>query len=170
MLLSLQIFSIVVFATITGEGYVNPSLLPDTKCMFNRNDSACGFGVGIGILAFLACVVFIILDAYFPQISNAKERKNIVTVDLVFSGVWTLFWFICFCVLTNQWSHTTEVAGIPVDAARAVVAFSFFSIVTWVSQSFSLSLSLFCLSTVMLLFETASCSWSERSTVNALTR
>ncbi|XP_031669677.1 synaptogyrin-2 isoform X2 [Oncorhynchus kisutch] len=85
------IFSIVVFATITGEGYVNPSLLPDTKCMFNRNDSACGFGV----------------------------------------GVWTLFWFICFCVLANQWSHTTEVAGIPVDAARAVVAFSFFSIVTW---------------------------------------
>lgn len=86
MLLSVQLFSIVVFATITGEGYVNPSHLPDTKCMFNGNDSACGFGVGIGILAFLACVIFIILDAYFPQISNAKERKNIVTGDLVFSG------------------------------------------------------------------------------------
>ncbi|KAM9471699.1 synaptogyrin-2a isoform 1-T1 [Salvelinus alpinus] len=125
------LFSIVVFATITGEGYVNPPQHQDTKCMFNGNDSACGFGVGIGILAFLACVIFIVLDAYFPQISNAKERKNIVTGDLVFSGVWTLFWFICFCVLANQWSHTTDTAAISADAARAVVAFSFFSIVTW---------------------------------------
>ncbi|CAB1350152.1 unnamed protein product [Coregonus sp. 'balchen'] len=97
------LFSIVVFATITGEGYVNPPNKPDAECMFNGNDSACGFGVGIGILAFLACVIFIVLDAYFPQISNAKERKNIVTGDLIFSGVWTLFWFICFCVLANQY-------------------------------------------------------------------
>lgn len=45
--------------------------------------------------------------------------------------MWTFLWFICFCVLANQWSKTTDSnAG---DAARAVVAFSFFSIVTWVS-------------------------------------
>ncbi|XP_010872602.1 synaptogyrin-2a [Esox lucius] len=126
------IFSIVVFATITGEGYINEVKGEETKCIFNKNDSACGFGVGVGILAFLACVIFIILDAYFPQISSAKERKNIVTGDLVFSGVWTFLWFTCFCVLANQWSHTTELLQeIPVDAARAVVAFSFFSIVTW---------------------------------------
>lgn len=58
----------------------------DLECMFNANDGACNFGVGIGILAFLACVIFLILDAYFPQISNAKERKAIVLGDLVFSG------------------------------------------------------------------------------------
>ncbi|XP_071780365.1 synaptogyrin-2a [Centroberyx gerrardi] len=125
------IFAIVVFATITAEGYVNPIDRQDTKCMFNNNDSACSFGVGIGILAFLACVVFIMLDAYFPQISNAKERKYIVCGDLVFSGAWAFLWFICFCFLANQWSNTTNTANIASDAARAVVAFSFFSIITW---------------------------------------
>uniref|UniRef100_UPI0037E83C7D synaptogyrin-2a n=1 Tax=Semicossyphus pulcher TaxID=241346 RepID=UPI0037E83C7D len=124
------LFSIVVFATITAEGYMNEMTKEETKCMFNENDSACSYGVGIGILAFLACVVFLMLDAYFPQISNAKERKYIVTGDLAFSAVWTFLWFICFCVLANQWSKTTNV-NVHSDAARAVVAFSFFSIISW---------------------------------------
>ncbi|XP_051570470.1 synaptogyrin-2a [Myxocyprinus asiaticus] len=125
------LFSIVVFATIVSEGYINESTGQDTKCIFNQSDSACSYGVSIGVLAFLACVIFIILDAYFPQISNANERKYIVLGDLVFSGAWTFLWFVCFCVLANQWSKTVNPAGIPADAARAVVAFSFFSIATW---------------------------------------
>lgn len=125
------LFSIVVFATITAEGYVNLSKEQITKCMFNNNDSACSYGVGIGVLAFLACVIFLILDAYFPQISNAKERKLIVIGDLVFSAAWTFLWFVCFCLLANQWSKTTESTDITGDAARAVVSFSFFSIVSW---------------------------------------
>ena len=83
---SSQLFSIVVFASITAEGYINPVKEEQTKCMFHGNDSACSYGVGVGVLAFLGCVVFLILDAYFPQISNAKERKFIVIADLVFSG------------------------------------------------------------------------------------
>ncbi|XP_059204994.1 synaptogyrin-2a [Centropristis striata] len=130
------LFSIVVFATITAEGYVNPTREENTKCMFNNNDSACSYGVGIGVLAFLACVIFLILDAYFPQISNAKERKLIVMGDLVFSGAWTFLWFICFCVLANQWSKTIDQAAVSGDAARAVVAFSFFSIITWALLSY----------------------------------
>lgn len=81
-----QLFSIVVFATILSEGYMNDEHVDVTKCMFNKNDGACSYGIGIGILAFLACVVFIVLDAYFPQISNANERKYIVLIDLGFSG------------------------------------------------------------------------------------
>ncbi|KAF3846308.1 hypothetical protein F7725_003386 [Dissostichus mawsoni] len=105
------LFSIVVFATITAEGYINQTKEQNAKCIFNANDSACSYGVGIGVLAFMACVLFLIVDAYFPQISNAKERKVIVLGDL---------W--------SQTPNTTEAAG---DAARAIVAFSFFSIITW---------------------------------------
>nr|XP_046272144.1 synaptogyrin-2a [Scatophagus argus] len=129
------IFSIVVFATITAEGYINPTTEAEAKCMYNKNDSACNYGVGIGVLAFLACVVFFILDAYFPRISNAKERKYIVIADLVFSAAWTFLWFVCFCVLANQWSKTTKTDA-PGDAARAVIAFSFFSIITWALLSY----------------------------------
>ncbi|XP_054615203.1 synaptogyrin-2a [Dunckerocampus dactyliophorus] len=124
------LFAIVVFATITAEGYVNTSQQPEARCMFNHKDSACSYGVGIGILAFLACVAFLVLDAHFPQISNAKERRYIVIADLGFSATWTFLWFICFCVLANQWSLTTDLA-VPADAARAVVAFSFFSFLSW---------------------------------------
>lgn len=130
------IFSIVVFATITAEGYVNQKTAAETKCIFNENDSACNYAVGIGVLAFLACVIFLVLDAYFPQISNAKERKFIVLGDLVFSGAWTFLWFICFCVLANQWSKTKKEFESSGDAARAVVAFSFFSIATWAILTF----------------------------------
>ncbi|XP_016325422.1 synaptogyrin-2-like [Sinocyclocheilus anshuiensis] len=124
------LFAIVVFATIVSEGYMNEQHEDITKCMFNQNESACSYGIGVGILAFLACVVFIVLDAYFPQISNANERKYIVLGDLCFSGVWTFLWFVCFCILANQWSHTTQ-SAVLADAARAVVAFSFFSTATW---------------------------------------
>lgn len=125
------VFSIVVFATITAEGYMNIRSKEELTCMFNSNNGACNFGVGIGVLAFLACVIFLVLDAYFPQISNAMERKGIVLGDLVFSSVWTFLWFICFCFLANQWSRTpADFDGVS-DAARAVVAFSFFSIISW---------------------------------------
>ncbi|XP_034396038.1 synaptogyrin-2a [Cyclopterus lumpus] len=125
------VFSIVVFATITAEGYTNPTTTQEINCMFNNNSSACSYGVGIGVLAFLACVVFLILDGYFPQISNAKERKCIVIGDLIFSGAWTFLWFVCFCLLASQWSKTPDAAAVPGDAARAVVSFSFFSVITW---------------------------------------
>ncbi|XP_024128260.1 synaptogyrin-2a [Oryzias melastigma] len=124
------LFSIVVFATITAEGYSNPSTTGDAKCMFNDNDSACSYAVGTGVISFLACCVFLILDAYFPKLSNANERKYIVMADLGFSGVWTILWFICFCYLANQWANTIAVVVAP-DAARAAIAFSFFSTVTW---------------------------------------
>ncbi|KAM7371947.1 hypothetical protein PAMP_009147 [Pampus punctatissimus] len=128
------LFSIVVFATITAEGYINPSSQPKGECVFNSS-SVCSYGVGVGVLAFLACVIFLILDAYFPQISNAKERKYIVIGDLVFSAVWTFLWFICFCVLANQWSKTNN-PSVPADAARAIVAFAFFSIISWALLSY----------------------------------
>ncbi|XP_015227612.1 PREDICTED: synaptogyrin-2-like [Cyprinodon variegatus] len=124
------VFSIVVFASITAEGYINKHMQQETMCMFNNNDSACSYAVGIGVLAFLACVAFLLLDAYFPNISNAKERKFIVMGDLAFSAVWTFLWFICFCVLANQWSKT-DAKVVMADAAKAVIAFSFFSVITW---------------------------------------
>ncbi|KAM9780098.1 synaptogyrin-2a [Neosynchiropus ocellatus] len=125
------IFSIVVFATITAEGYINPNTDKELSCMFNGQDSACSYGVAVGVIAFLACVLFIFLDAYLPQISNAKERKYIVTADLGVSGAWTFLWFVCFCVLTHQWNKTENSSSLPGDAARAVIAFSFFSTFSW---------------------------------------
>lgn len=83
---SLQIFAIVVFACITTEGYINPSHSAEAKCIFNQTDSACQYAVSIGVIAFLACVGFLVLDVYLPFMSNAQERKYAVMADLGFSG------------------------------------------------------------------------------------
>lgn len=54
---------------------------------------------------------------------------------LLFAGFWTFLYFVSFCFLANQWSRTTA-DELPLnqgaDAARAAIAFSFFSIITWV--------------------------------------
>ncbi|KAM6972534.1 synaptogyrin-2b [Aplochiton taeniatus] len=125
------LFSIVVFGCITAEGYVNSLHSSEAKCIFNQNDSACQYASSIGVIAFLACAVFLLLDAYLPLMSNAQDRKYAVMADLGFSGAWTFLWFVCFCLLASQWGRTHDISGIPEDAARATVAFSFFSIATW---------------------------------------
>lgn len=51
---------------------------------------------------------------------------------------WAFFWFVGFCFLANQW-QVSKVQDNPLnegtDAARAAIAFSFFSIFTWVSMA-----------------------------------
>lgn len=76
----------MVFACITTEGYINDSHSVDANCIFNQNNSACHYAIGIGVIAFLACVAFLVLDVYLPFMSNAQERKYAVIADLGFSG------------------------------------------------------------------------------------
>nr|XP_033785381.1 synaptogyrin-1 isoform X3 [Geotrypetes seraphini] len=128
------LFSIVVFGCIVNEGYVNN--LEDSKefCIFNRNQNACNYGVTVGVLAFLSSLLYLALDIHFPQISSVKDRKKAVLSDIAVSAVWSFLWFVGFCFLTNQWQRS-KLEDNPlnegVDAARAAITFSFFSIFTW---------------------------------------
>lgn len=81
----LQIFSMVVFGSIINEGYVNHGS-ERLYCVFNKNNNACNYGTTIGLIAFLACIFFIILDMKFQQISSIKDRKKAVMLDVGFSG------------------------------------------------------------------------------------
>lgn len=96
---SLQIFSMVVFASIINEGYVNMGS-ERLHCVFNKNADACNYGITIGIVAFLACVFFLALDVYFPQISSVKDRKRAVLLEIVFSGKNTQSWIIVILWMT----------------------------------------------------------------------
>lgn len=90
----------MVFASITTEGYINPYHSAEAKCIFNQNDSACNYAIGIGVIAFLACVGFLVLDVYIPFMSNAQERKYAVLADLGFSGELEHYcgYFVCFLI------------------------------------------------------------------------
>ncbi|KAM8786413.1 synaptogyrin-2 isoform 2-T2 [Rhynchonycteris naso] len=81
-----MVFALIVFSCIFGEGYSNTHESKQSYCVFNRNEDACRYGSAIGVLAFLACAFFFVVDVYFPQISNAVDRKYLVIGDLLFSG------------------------------------------------------------------------------------
>ncbi|XP_045691904.1 synaptogyrin-2 isoform X1 [Phyllostomus hastatus] len=126
------VFALIVFSCIFGEGYSNTHESEQKYCVFNRNEDACRYGSAIGVLAFLACAFFFVVDVYFPQISNVTDRKYLVVGDLLFSALWTFLWFVGFCFLTNQWVATkSEDVLVGADSARAAIAFSFFSIFSW---------------------------------------
>lgn len=76
----------MVFGSIVNEGYLNNVQEGDEFCIYNRNPSACSYGVTVGVLAFLTCLLYLALDAYFPQISSVKDRKKAVLSDIGVSG------------------------------------------------------------------------------------
>ncbi|XP_068002611.1 synaptogyrin-3-like [Melanerpes formicivorus] len=150
------IFSIVVFGSIVNEGYVNQDGRgPELLCVFNGNDSACGYGIAVGIIAFFGCIFFLVLDLYFQQISSVRDRRRAVLLDLGFSGFLSFLWFVAFCFLANQWQRTTMSRGARqgADAARAAITFSFFSIIVWVALALK-ALQRYRLGTDMSLFAT----------------
>lgn len=81
-----------MFSCIFGEGYSNTHMSGQMYCVFNHNEDACRYASAIGVLAFLASGFFFVVDIYFPQISNATDRKYLVIGDLLFSGkcLWCL--------------------------------------------------------------------------------
>ncbi|KAJ8386111.1 hypothetical protein AAFF_G00177050 [Aldrovandia affinis] len=134
-----QLFTIVIFGSIANEGYVNRPNEVEEYCIFNRNQNACNYGIGMGTLAFLCCIGFLVLDVYFPQISSVKDRKKAVLADIGVSAFWSFMWFVGFCFLANQWQvakHEDNPLREGGDAARAAITFSFFSIFTWAGQAF----------------------------------
>ena len=98
-----QLFAIVVFGCISDEGYIKPY----GQCVFNKNKDACHYGVGIGVIAFLSCLLFLAIDLKFENISNTNTRKQIVIGDLGFSSVLSFLWFVGFCFLADQWRKTS---------------------------------------------------------------
>lgn len=70
----------MVFGCIIAEGWHGD------KCQMHGDSNACGYGTGIGILAFIICLVFLVIDALFDNISSVQYRKYVVIADLGISG------------------------------------------------------------------------------------
>lgn len=125
------LFAIIVFGCISNKGYL---VDPDgkEKCLYNNDANACNYGVGIGVLAFLGSIGFLVGEYLFEQMSSVKTRKHYVLMDLGFSGLWAFLYFIGFCYLTNAWNKSDDPPnGDGVNSVQAAIAFSFFSIFTW---------------------------------------
>lgn len=56
------------------------------QCLYGGDANACGYGIGIGVIAFLLCIGFLVLEAMFDQISGVQHRKYAVMADIGISG------------------------------------------------------------------------------------
>ena len=76
----LQLFAVVVFGCISSGAWYG------RHCQMHGDTNACGYGTGIGVLAFLICIGFLIVDGLFDNLSNAQHRKYAVLADVALSG------------------------------------------------------------------------------------
>lgn len=129
------LFAIIVFGCISSRGwYTNKK--NESECLFNKDPSACNYGVGISIIAFLASMGFIAGEYFFEQMSSVKTRKHYVLADLGFSGFWSFLYFIGFWYLASQWSKTDTEYPYGASNVKAAICFSFFSIFSWAGCAF----------------------------------
>jgi len=130
------LFSIIVFGSISSQGY---HLLDGKEvCLYNSDGNACSYGVGIGVIAFLAGSLLLAGEYLFPQMSSVKTRRHFVMGDFGFSAFWSFLYGVGFIYLASEWSKTpssveTAAAGSNLQAA---IAFSFFSAFTWAGSAF----------------------------------
>ena len=92
-----QLFSIVVFGCISSGAWYGP------QCQMNNDTNACGYGTGVGVLAFLLCIGFLIVDAFFDNLSSVQHRKYAVLADLAVSGELALWHYSCLVGQYIMW-------------------------------------------------------------------
>ncbi|KAJ6653286.1 hypothetical protein lerEdw1_009375 [Lerista edwardsae] len=112
------VFSLIIFASLVTEGYQNLTTSSKLHCVLNDNGAACCYGITVGILSFLQCLLFLGFDAYETSITSHRLKYAILVLDVTFS--------------TNQWNRSAHKYLLGTSAARASITFAFFSIPCWV--------------------------------------
>lgn len=122
-----------MFGCIADKG--KPTIDGEKLCVYDEDDGACNYGIAIGVIAFIACLIFLATDFFMDTIPNTEVKKYIFLADLLFSGVWTFLWFVGFCYLCDKWRRTDDkyrFSSQEKSNARGAIAFCFFSILSWV--------------------------------------
>uniref|UniRef100_A0A8C5VXK2 Synaptogyrin 4 n=1 Tax=Microcebus murinus TaxID=30608 RepID=A0A8C5VXK2_MICMU len=60
---------------------------PQLHCVLNSNKEACSFAVGAGFLAFLSCLVFLVLDAHDSRIANSRFKTAFQLLDFILADI-----------------------------------------------------------------------------------
>ncbi|KAH0626477.1 hypothetical protein JD844_001471 [Phrynosoma platyrhinos] len=126
------VFSLIIFASLVNEGYQNLTTSSQLHCILNDNGAACCYGITVGVLSFLQCLLFLGFDIYETSITSHRFKYAILVLDVTFSIIWTCLWFVGFCFLANQWNRSTHSYLLGKSAARASITFALLSVPCWV--------------------------------------
>ena len=122
----MQVCCIIVFGCIVGGGSASSTCYidPDSKT------GTCAFGVFVGVVGFILCLAYLIVDYLFELTNNIFVRKYTVLSDFAASTVWGLMFFVAFCVLAAKWTSAkakNSLSGAITGNVQAAIAFAFFS-------------------------------------------
>ncbi|KAI6654613.1 Synaptogyrin-3-like isoform 1 [Oopsacas minuta] len=133
------LFSIIVFACISDKALylVSENGQGRIECLYNKDTSACNYGIAVGILAFLSNLMFLVVDVGMEVVIQPLIYRVIALSILIFNVFWGFLWFVLFCLLANRWNSTPStykatVAPLAYNDTQAAIAFSFFSILVYV--------------------------------------
>jgi len=120
--------AIIVTACVANSRAVESN---DNVCGFNRSEQACSFSTLIGVVAFLTALVFVIIEAQWERLSS--YHRWIYLGEAIVSAVWSLLFFVVFCMLASDWSNTDASlkARVSHGNANMAIASSFFSVLSW---------------------------------------
>ncbi|XP_016108813.1 synaptogyrin-2-like [Sinocyclocheilus grahami] len=103
-------------------------------CVSPMESNSAGYGAGFDLIKFIKQPQTII--RFLSWVSDRCHVQLIMINNRLITGAWTFLWFVCFCLMVDQWSKTQDPSGIPTDAVHAAIAFSFFSIGSWGALSY----------------------------------
>jgi len=114
-------------------------------CIFHLT-STCGFVKFVTSLGFVHCLIFLVCDWYFPSprgfLDTTQKRRMCVMYEMIFSALWTLFYFSMFFACVAGWKkanadENSDENNLHLGAgnAKAIMAFGFFSIGLWGYQA-----------------------------------
>ncbi|XP_068099078.1 synaptogyrin-4 isoform X2 [Hyperolius riggenbachi] len=132
-----MIFSVIVCGSLLSGGYQNSPTSSELYCVLNHNPSACGYGIGIGILSNVLCILFLLLDIFEDYIFSDLLQNIIFISDIFCSVSCSIVWSIGFIFLVHEWSWPAPFAfSVGTRCARASIAATFFSVPCWVTLSY----------------------------------
>ena len=98
----------------------------------------CDFGIAMGVIGFLAGIGFIVmavLELIKADLLPQAVGRVLTIARVIAAGVLAFLFLVCFGVLAKKWDDrpTSLISDSVKNAAQSGIAFSFFSIVAWVS-------------------------------------
>jgi hypothetical protein len=133
------LFSLIVFGCVADQGYHAQDATPlSGQCLYNES-GACGYIIAIGVLAFIICLVFMTKDVGMIILDfsgNIFVKKIVIIIDMSVNGLWAFLWFVGFCYTADQYRNNNPMMDLnpaQVNNLQAAIAFSFFSILLWIS-------------------------------------
>lgn len=132
-----QLFGIIVVGVLADQGTVSKG-----QSIFNGDAATLHYCVGIAATAFLLAIFFLVMQ-FVEQVSSSltQLRRCLVVFEAVATALWTLLLLVAFGWAASEWrqmdNKPTGWTAANKNAGNSALAFTFFSVLCWVSLPIS---------------------------------